>query len=105
MSFPGLGYNGPTDVAVAMFTFANEEAYRSYRLEIVATDPECQAMAALIRETGCFTRYERSFLQPVQSVRKAEQSDPRPGFEPARAALLPLMRVPGTDTDSLAPGG
>lgn len=63
-SFPGLGYDGPTDVAVAMFTFPNEEAYRSYRKE-VAGDPECQAMTALVHETRCFTRYERLFLQPV----------------------------------------
>ena len=63
-SFPGLGYDGPTDVAVAMFTFPNEEAYRSYRKE-VAGDPECQAMTALVHETRCFTRYERLFLQSV----------------------------------------
>jgi hypothetical protein len=64
VSFPGLGYDGPTDVAVAMFTFPNEESYRSYR-ETVAGDPECQAMTALVRKTKCFTRYERLFLQSV----------------------------------------
>ena len=40
MSFPGLGYDGPANVAVAMFTFPDEESYRLYR-EMVATDPEC----------------------------------------------------------------
>jgi hypothetical protein len=30
-SFPGLGYDGPADVAVAMFTFPDEESYRRYR--------------------------------------------------------------------------
>jgi hypothetical protein len=64
VSFPGLGYDGPTDVAVALFTFPNEEVYRNYRAA-VSGDPECQAMAALVRETNCFTRYERLFLQPV----------------------------------------
>src|ERR1700677_1852395 len=64
-SFPGLGYDGPTDVAIAMFTFPNEESYRRYR-EQVATDPECQSAAALVKETACFTRYERLFLQPVK---------------------------------------
>ncbi len=64
VSFPGLGYDGPTDVAVAMFTFPDEESYRLYR-DRVATDPECLSAAALVRETGCFTRYERLFLQPV----------------------------------------
>lgn len=64
-SFPGLGYDGPTDVAVAMFTFPDDESYRLYRKR-VAADPECISAAALVRETGCFTRYERLFLQPVQ---------------------------------------
>ena len=63
-SFPGLGYDGPTDVAIAMFTFPDEESYRLYRKE-VATDPECITSAALVRKSGCFTRYERLFLQPV----------------------------------------
>jgi len=64
-SFPGLGYDGPGDVAVAMFTFPDEESYRRYR-ELVATDPECQSAAALVRESGCFIRYERLFLQRVK---------------------------------------
>lgn len=66
-SFPGLGYDGPADVAVAMFTFPDEESYRRYR-ETVAADPECQSAAALVRETGCFTRYERIFLEPVAAA-------------------------------------
>jgi hypothetical protein len=64
-SFPGLGYDGPANVGVAMFTFPDEESYRRYR-EMVATDPECQSAAALVRETGCFIRYERLFLQQVR---------------------------------------
>jgi hypothetical protein len=63
-SFPRLGTEGPKDVAVAIFTFPDEESYRRYR-ETVANDPECQAAAQLVRETGCFTSYERLFLQPV----------------------------------------
>lgn len=65
VSFPGLGYDGPADVAMAVFTFPDEASYRRYR-EMVAIDPECQSAAALVRETNCFTRYERLFLQPVQ---------------------------------------
>jgi hypothetical protein len=65
VSFPGVGHDGPSDVAVAIFTFPNEESYRRYR-ELVADDPECQSAAALVRETGCFTRYERLFLQSVE---------------------------------------
>jgi hypothetical protein len=64
VSFPGLGYDGPADVAVAMFTFPDEESYLRYR-EMVADDPECQSAAALVRETCCFTRYERLFLEPL----------------------------------------
>ncbi|HMH14161.1 MAG TPA: NIPSNAP family protein [Edaphobacter sp.] len=64
VSFPGLGQDGPADVAVAMFTFPDEESYRRYR-EMVASDPECQSASALVRETNCFTHYERLFLQPV----------------------------------------
>ncbi|MBV9876825.1 MAG: NIPSNAP family protein [Verrucomicrobia bacterium] len=63
-SFPGLGYDDPTDVAVAMFTFPDDESYRLYRNR-VAADPECIAAATLVRETGCLTRYERLFLRPV----------------------------------------
>jgi hypothetical protein len=63
-SFPSLGYDGPTDVAIAMFTFPDEESYRLYRKE-VATDQECITAAALVRESRCFTRYERLFLRPV----------------------------------------
>jgi hypothetical protein len=64
VSFPGIGYDGPADVAIAMFTFPDDESYRRYR-ETVAADPECQLAAALVRETGCFIRYERLFLTRV----------------------------------------
>src|SRR6185437_2251915 len=63
-SFPSLGYDGPTDVAIAIFTFPDEESYRLYRKK-VATDPERLTAAALVRASGCFTRYERLFLHPV----------------------------------------
>jgi hypothetical protein len=46
VSFPGIGYDGPADVAVAMFTFPDEESYRRYR-ESVKAEPECQSAAAL----------------------------------------------------------
>jgi hypothetical protein len=65
ISFPGLGSDGPGDVAVAMFTFPDEESYRRYR-QMVKTAPERESAAALVRETHCFTRYERLFLKPVE---------------------------------------
>jgi len=64
ISFPELGDDGPGDVAVAMFTFPDEESYLRYR-QMVKAVPECQSAAALVRETRCFTRYERLFLKPV----------------------------------------
>lgn len=66
-SFPGLGYDGPIDVAVAMFTFPDEESYRLYRNR-VSTDPECLSAVALVLETGCFTRSERLFLEPIKGA-------------------------------------
>jgi hypothetical protein len=64
MSFPGVGYEGPADVAIALFSFPDEQAYHRYR-EMVATDPECPAAADLNRESLCFLSYERLFLRPV----------------------------------------
>jgi hypothetical protein len=64
MSFPGIGYEGPSDVAIALFTFPDERSYRRYR-ELVAADPECQAAESLYRDTLCFLNYERLFLTPV----------------------------------------
>ena len=63
-SFPGIGFDGPTDIAVAMFTFPDAASYRRYR-QLVAIDPECIEAASLVRESRCFTRYERLFLRPV----------------------------------------
>lgn len=48
-----------------MFTFPDEESYRHYR-QMIKAAPERQTAAALVRETRCFTRYERLFLEPVQ---------------------------------------
>jgi hypothetical protein len=63
-SFPGLGTDGPPNVAVALFTFESKEAYDAYRRD-VAHDPECQAAAARFKETPCFVSYERTFLVPT----------------------------------------
>jgi hypothetical protein len=66
-SFPGLGYDGPTNIAIAMFTFPDKDSYRLYRKQ-VATNPECLKATTLVQESGCFTRYERLFLQPVTTA-------------------------------------
>lgn len=63
-SFPGLGTEGPPNIAVALFSFLNIEAYDLYRLA-VADDEVCKAATARFNETRCFSRYERTFLVPM----------------------------------------
>lgn len=50
VSFPGVGHEGPPDIAIALFTFPDEQAYRRYR-QLVPDDPDCRAAEALYRET------------------------------------------------------
>ena len=64
-SFPGIGQTGPDNVAVALFSFPSVDAYDRYRRE-VKSDPECQAVTAHYQRTKCFTRYERTFMRPVE---------------------------------------
>ena len=64
LSFPGLGEAGPDNIAVALFSFPNVDAYDSYRHEVKA-DPECHAVTRHYEQTKCFTRYERTFMRPV----------------------------------------
>ena len=63
-SFPAIGEVGPDNVAVALFSFPNVDAYDRYRRE-VKSDPECQAVTAHYQRTKCFTSYERTFMKPV----------------------------------------
>ncbi|MDT4966777.1 MAG: hypothetical protein QOJ64_1514 [Acidobacteriota bacterium] len=63
-SFPGIGEEGPNDIAVAIFTFPNLDAYEKYRRG-VAQDPECHAITSHYERTKCFTRYERTFMRSV----------------------------------------
>jgi hypothetical protein len=63
-SFPGIGEDGPSDVAVALFSFPSIAAYETYR-ERTAEDAECQQAANYFKETNCFSKYERMFLRPL----------------------------------------
>ena len=63
-SFPGMGSEGPADVAVAVFSFPDWETYEFYRLEAGKHD-ECKAAAKIVEDTKCFTSYERNFMTPV----------------------------------------
>ena len=64
-SFPGVGEEGPDNVAIAMFSFPTIEAYDSYR-ERVKNDPECLRATTIRDESQCFTRYERRFVKQVE---------------------------------------
>lgn len=63
-SFPGIGTDGPENIAVALFSFQNLETYEAYRKN-VAEDEECKAITARFKETKCFSSYERNFLKPI----------------------------------------
>ena len=63
-SFPGLGTEGPPNIAVALFSFPTIEAYDQYRIA-VSNDEDCKAAIARFNETKCFSGYERTFLVPV----------------------------------------
>ena len=63
-SFTALGTEGSRNIAVGMFSFPSIEAYDSYRLR-VADDPDCIAATARQKESQCFIRYERTFLEPI----------------------------------------
>lgn len=63
-SFPGLGEDGPDNIAVALFSFPSVEAYEKYRSDVSA-DPECIAITKHREETKCFVKYERTFMRSV----------------------------------------
>jgi hypothetical protein len=64
-SFPGRGSEAPPNIAYALFSFPSVDAYERYRTE-VASDPECAAATARFDARPWFSRYERSFLVPIE---------------------------------------
>jgi hypothetical protein len=64
-SFPGIGEEGPTNVAVALFSFPDLATYEKYRRE-VREDPECRTATSRYEQTQCFKKYERTFLKPIE---------------------------------------
>ncbi|UDF30281.1 UNVERIFIED_ORG: NIPSNAP family protein [Roseateles sp. XES5] len=64
MSFSAAGEEGDGDIAAALFTFPDEDAYRRYRIA-AAEDPEGMAANARYRENPPFLSYERLFLRPL----------------------------------------
>jgi hypothetical protein len=63
-SFPGLGTEGPPNIAVALFSFPSIEVYEQYRRD-VSEDEACKAATNRFHETKCFSAYERTFLVPM----------------------------------------
>ena len=63
-SFPGIGTQGPSNVAIALFSFPCVEDYETYR-EQVAEDSECHAATAHYEATKSFTSYERTFMRAI----------------------------------------
>ncbi|MDP4143531.1 MAG: NIPSNAP family protein [Bacillota bacterium] len=59
-----MPYEGPNNIAYALFSFPSLAKYEEYRKQI-ETDKECQAALAYSEETQCITSYERSFMRPV----------------------------------------
>ena len=51
-------------LALAMFSFPSLAAYEQYRKD-AEKDPDVQKAIAFVKETRCFTRYERSFFRPL----------------------------------------
>jgi NIPSNAP protein len=74
-SFARIGEPGPSNIAVALFSFPNIAAYEAYRRD-VADDPECVTETRHRNETQCFTRYERTFLRPVARARPESELYP-----------------------------
>jgi hypothetical protein len=63
-SFPGLGIEGPPNVAVGLFSFPSLETFERYRMA-VSEDELCKAATARFNETRRFIQYERTFLVPM----------------------------------------
>jgi hypothetical protein len=58
-----MPHEGPSNIALALFSFPSLAAYEEYRAK-AAADPECQAAMKYYEETQCFLSYERSFMRP-----------------------------------------
>lgn len=59
-----LPYEGPNNIALALFTFPSLAEYESYR-EKALSDKKCQAAMDYQKQTKCFLSFERSFMEPV----------------------------------------
>jgi hypothetical protein len=60
-----LPHEGPNNIAIALFSFANLAAYEEYRVKC-ATDPDCCEAYAFEQINRSIISYERSFLKPLR---------------------------------------
>ncbi|WP_066725674.1 NIPSNAP family protein [Sphingomonas pituitosa] len=66
ISFPGKERQGEDNIAVALFGFPDDAAYRRYRTEL-PQDPEAVEVIARFAEPP-FESYERLFLEPLSGA-------------------------------------
>ncbi len=59
-----LPYEGPNNIALALFSFSSLAEYEIYRNKITS-DPQCQEAFDYAKETHCILSYDRSFMKPV----------------------------------------
>ena len=59
-----LPSEGASDIAYALFTFPSLAAYEEYRTNF-GVDPDFIEIDRFRDESGCVTRYDRSFMRPV----------------------------------------
>lgn len=59
-----LPHEGPSNIALALFTFPSLATYEEYRNK-AAEDPGCQEAMRYYKDTRCFISFERSFFKPV----------------------------------------
>lgn len=59
-----LPHEGPSDLAIASFSFGSLAEYEHYR-DRIKTNEECQAVFRFAQRTGCIKRHVRFFMRPV----------------------------------------
>jgi hypothetical protein len=59
-----LPAEGASDKALALFSFPDLASYEEYRT-LFGRDPEFVAADAVRDDSGCVTRYERTFMRPL----------------------------------------
>ncbi len=62
-----LPHEGPSDLAVCLFSFPSLAAYEAYRLKSL-DDEECAEALQYAARTECIRRYDRHFLRPLSTT-------------------------------------